>query len=96
MAVAARLVPCAIGTDTGGSVRLPAAWCGVTGLKTTAGRVSTYGVLPLSPTLDTPGPMTRSVEDAAILLEGLQGADPLDPKTLGRRDAEPMSGLRAA
>jgi aspartyl-tRNA(Asn)/glutamyl-tRNA(Gln) amidotransferase subunit A len=94
VAVAARLVPCAIGTDTGGSVRLPAAWCGVTGLKTTVGRVSTHGVLPLSPTLDTPGPMTRSVEDAAILLEVLQGADPLDPKTLGRRDAEPMPGLR--
>jgi aspartyl-tRNA(Asn)/glutamyl-tRNA(Gln) amidotransferase subunit A len=94
VAVAARLVPCAIGTDTGGSVRLPAAWCGVTGLKTTAGRVSTFGVLPLSPTLDTPGPITRSVEDAALLLEVLQGADPLDPKTLGRRDAEPMPGLR--
>jgi aspartyl-tRNA(Asn)/glutamyl-tRNA(Gln) amidotransferase subunit A len=94
VAVAARLVPCAIGTDTGGSVRLPAAWCGITGLKTTIGRISTYGVLPLSPTLDTPGPMTRSVEDAAILLEILQGGDPLDPKTLGRRDAEPMPGLR--
>ena len=94
VAVAARLVPCAIGTDTGGSVRLPAGWCGITGLKTTVGRISTHGVLPLSPTLDTPGPMTRSVEDAAILLQVLQGADPLDPKTLGRRDAEPMSGLR--
>ena len=94
VAVAARLVPCAIGTDTGGSVRLPAAWCGITGLKTTVGRVSTHGVLPLSPTLDTPGPMVRSVEDAAILLEVLQGADPLDPKTQGRRDAEPMPGLR--
>jgi aspartyl-tRNA(Asn)/glutamyl-tRNA(Gln) amidotransferase subunit A len=94
VAVAARLVPCAIGTDTGGSVRMPAAWCGITGLKTTIGRVSTHGVLPLSPTLDTPGPMTRSVEDAAILLQVLQGADPLDPKTLGRRDAEPMPGLR--
>ena len=94
VAVAARLVPCAIGTDTGGSVRLPAGWCGITGLKTTVGRISTHGVLPLSPTLDTPGPMTRSVEDAAILLEVLQGADPLDPKTLGRRDAEPMPGLR--
>lgn len=94
VAVAARLVPCAIGTDTGGSVRLPAAWCGITGLKTTIGRISTYGVLPLSPTLDTPGPMTRSVEDAAILLQVLQGADPLDSKTLGHRDAEPMPELR--
>ena len=94
VAVAARLVPCAIGTDTGGSVRLPAGWCGITGLKTTVGRISTHGVLPLSPTLDTPGPMTRSVEDAAILLQVLQGPDPLDPKTLGRRDAEPMTGIR--
>jgi aspartyl-tRNA(Asn)/glutamyl-tRNA(Gln) amidotransferase subunit A len=94
VAVAARLVPCAVGTDTGGSVRLPAAWCGVTGLKTTVGRISTHGVLPLSPTLDTPGPMARTVEDAAILLQVLQGADPLDPKTLGGHDAEPMPGLR--
>ncbi|MBW8268137.1 amidase [Caldovatus aquaticus] len=94
VAVAAHLVPCAIGTDTGGSVRLPAAWCGITGLKTTIGRISTHGVLPLSPTLDTPGPMTRSVEDAALLLAVLQGADPRDPKTLGLRDAEPMPALR--
>lgn len=94
VAVAARLVPCAIGTDTGGSVRLPAGWCGITGLKTTIGRISAYGVLPLSPTLDTPGPMTRSVEDAALLLQLLQGPDPLDPKTLGLRASEPMPGLR--
>ena len=75
------MVPCALGTDTGGSVRIPAAWCGITGLKTTIGRISTYGVLPLSPTLDTPGPLTRSVEDAAVLLQVMQGADPRDPRT---------------
>ena len=94
VAVAARMVPCALGTDTGGSVRLPASWCGVTGLKTTIGRISTYGVLPLTPTLDTPGPMTRSVEDAAILLRVMQGADPLDPRTLSLRDTDPMLTLR--
>src|SRR5271163_4287667 len=70
------------GTDTGGSVRLPASWCGLSGLKTTIGRVSTYGILPLSPSLDTPGPMARSVEDAALLFGVMQGADPLDRLTL--------------
>jgi len=93
VAVAARMVPCAIGTDTGGSVRLPAAWCGITGLKTTIGRISTYGVLPLTPTLDTPGPMTRSVEDAALLLKLMQGADARDPRTLTLRDVDPMPTL---
>jgi len=94
VAVAARMVPCAVGTDTGGSVRVPASWCGITGLKTTIGRVSTYGVLPLSPTLDTPGALTRTVEDAAVLLQVMQGADPRDPRTLSLRDVEPMSTLR--
>lgn len=94
VAVAARLVPCAIGTDTGGSVRLPAAWCGITGLKTTIGRISTYGVLPLSQTLDTPGPMARSVEDCALLLQIMQGADPADPHTLGLQASQPMATLR--
>src|SRR4051812_47066762 len=83
VAVAAGLAPWAIGTDTGGSVRLPASWCGLSGLKTTIGRVSTYGILPLAPSLDTPGPMARSVEDAALLFSVMQGPDPLDPRTLG-------------
>jgi aspartyl-tRNA(Asn)/glutamyl-tRNA(Gln) amidotransferase subunit A len=94
VAVAARMVPCAIGTDTGGSVRLPAAWCGITGLKTTIGRISTYGVLPLSPTLDTPGPLTRSVEDAALLLQIMQGADRRDWRTLLLRDCDAQACLR--
>ncbi len=94
VAVGARLAPCAIGTDTGGSVRIPAAWNGITGLKTTIGRISVHGVLPLSPTLDTPGPITRSVEDAAILLELLQGEDPHDRLTRGHRPADPMPTLR--
>src|SRR5689334_7750086 len=94
VAVAAGLAPAAIGTDTGGSVRLPAAWCGIVGLKVTAGRISTYGVLPLSSTLDTPGPMTRSVEDAALLFRALNGPDPKDPATLAWTPADPMPTLR--
>jgi aspartyl-tRNA(Asn)/glutamyl-tRNA(Gln) amidotransferase subunit A len=94
VAVAAGLAPWAVGTDTGGSVRLPASWCGITGLKTTIGRVSTHGVLPLSPTLDTPGPMARDVEDAALLYAVMQGSDPLDPLTRGLPYTDPMPGLR--
>lgn len=94
VAVAAGLAPWAIGTDTGGSVRLPSSWCGITGLKTTIGRISTHGVLPLSSTLDTPGPMTRSVEDAALLYRLLAGPDPRDPKTLLQPVADPLPGLK--
>ncbi|HJS86728.1 MAG TPA: amidase [Acetobacteraceae bacterium] len=94
VAVAARMVPWAVGTDTGGSVRLPASFCGVTGLKTTIGRISTYGVLPLAPTLDTPGPITRNAEDAALLYQVLQGADPLDFRTVGRDISDPMRALK--
>jgi aspartyl-tRNA(Asn)/glutamyl-tRNA(Gln) amidotransferase subunit A len=94
VAVAARLAPCAIGTDTGGSVRLPAAWCGIAGLKTTIGRISVHGVLPLAATLDTPGPMTRSVEDAAILFNILQGPDALDPLTLRHAPDDPLPSLK--
>jgi len=93
VAVAARLAPWAIGTDTGGSVRIPAAWNGITGLKTTIGRISAFGVLPLSPTLDTPGPITRDVEDAALLLSVLQGEDRRDRHTLGVQDVDPMADL---
>jgi aspartyl-tRNA(Asn)/glutamyl-tRNA(Gln) amidotransferase subunit A len=94
VAVAARMAPCAIGTDTGGSVRVPASWCGITGLKTTIGRISTYGVIPLSPTLDTPGPLARGVEDCAILLMLMQGNDPLDPLTARLPPSAPMENLR--
>jgi aspartyl-tRNA(Asn)/glutamyl-tRNA(Gln) amidotransferase subunit A len=94
VAVAAGLVPWAIGTDTGGSVRLPSSFCGLSGLKTTVGRVSTYGVLPLSPSLDTPGPMAHSVEDAALLYEVMQGPDPRDPKTLACPAGAPLSDLK--
>ena len=94
VAVAARMVPCAIGTDTGGSVRIPAAWCGISALKTTVGRISTHGVLPLSPSLDTPGPMTRTIADAAILLEVLQGNDPRDIRTLALKNVDPFRDLQ--
>ncbi|HEX3865059.1 MAG TPA: amidase [Stellaceae bacterium] len=92
VAVAAGFAPWAIGTDTGGSVRLPAAWCGLSGLKTTIGRVSTYGILPLAPSLDTPGPLARNVEDAALLYGVMHGADPLDRRTL----AAPSAGNATA
>jgi aspartyl-tRNA(Asn)/glutamyl-tRNA(Gln) amidotransferase subunit A len=94
VAVSAGMTPMAIGTDTGGSVRLPAGWCGIVGLKVTAGRISTHGVLPLSSTLDTPGPLTRSVEDAALIFRLLNGADPRDPQTLAWTPADPMPELR--
>jgi aspartyl-tRNA(Asn)/glutamyl-tRNA(Gln) amidotransferase subunit A len=93
VAVAARMAPWALGTDTGCSVRQPAAWCGITGLKTTIGRISTYGILPLSPTLDTPGTMARTVRDVALLYDLLQGPDPLDRLTQGRPAADPMPTL---
>src|SRR5262249_21940723 len=82
VAVAARLAPWAIGTDTGGSVRLPASFCGLTALETTIRRVSPHGILPLRPTPRTPGPMARSVEDVALLYRAMYGPDPLDPHTL--------------
>jgi aspartyl-tRNA(Asn)/glutamyl-tRNA(Gln) amidotransferase subunit A len=94
VAVAAGLAPVAIGTDTGGSVRIPAAWNGIVGLKVTAGRISTYGVLPLSFTLDTPGPLARTVEDAALIYRVLSGPDPRDPQTLTWTPADPFPTLR--
>jgi aspartyl-tRNA(Asn)/glutamyl-tRNA(Gln) amidotransferase subunit A len=93
VAVGAGLAPVAIGTDTGGSVRLPAAWCGIVGLKVTAGRISTHGVLPLSFTLDTPGPLARSVEDAALIFRALNGPDRRDAQTLAWAPADPLPAL---
>jgi aspartyl-tRNA(Asn)/glutamyl-tRNA(Gln) amidotransferase subunit A len=78
-AVAARLTFAALGSDTGGSVRMPAHFCGVTGLKTTYGRVSRAGAMPLSQSLDTVGPLARTAEDCALLLGLMAGADPEDP-----------------
>ncbi|MGQ0545780.1 MAG: amidase [Betaproteobacteria bacterium] len=90
VAVAAALAPCGIGTDTGGSVRIPAAWCGIVGLKTTIGRVSVEGVLPLAHTLDTPGPMCRDVEDAALLFNVLKEPSPDDALAGLRRGVSGM------
>jgi len=74
--VAARLAACGVGTDTGGSVRIPAAFCGLTGLKVTEGQLPLDGIQPLSHTLDTPGPMCRSAIDAAIMYQTMAGREP--------------------
>jgi aspartyl-tRNA(Asn)/glutamyl-tRNA(Gln) amidotransferase subunit A len=81
-ALAARMCLLATGTDTGGSIRIPAACCGVTGFKPTYGLVSCYGIIPLSWSLDHAGPLARSVEECALLLDALVGHDPRDPASL--------------
>jgi aspartyl-tRNA(Asn)/glutamyl-tRNA(Gln) amidotransferase subunit A len=83
VAVAAGLVPVALGTDTGGSVRSPSALCGIIGMKTSLGLIGRRGVQPLALIFDAVGPMTRSVEDAALIQAALQGEDPEDPSTFG-------------
>ena len=80
-AVAASLCLGALGTDTGGSIRIPSALCGIVGLKPTYGRVSRYGITPLSWSLDHAGPMAKTVEDVALLLQAMAGADVKDPST---------------
>ncbi|MFT5115671.1 MAG: aspartyl-tRNA(Asn)/glutamyl-tRNA(Gln) amidotransferase subunit A [Parasphingorhabdus sp.] len=91
VAVSAGLVPCAVGTDTGGSVRGPAAWCGIVGLKTTQGLLSNDGVIPLSHTLDTIGPMTQTIDDAALMLDVMCGN-----KNSGIRSTASVAGMRLA
>ena len=83
VSVSAGLAPVALGSDTGGSVRAPAALCGVVGLKTSVGRISRQGIYPLSWTLDSPGTLARTVEDAALVYQALRGPDPGDRATLG-------------
>jgi aspartyl-tRNA(Asn)/glutamyl-tRNA(Gln) amidotransferase subunit A len=92
VAVAAGLAAGALGTDTGGSVRIPAALCGIVGLKPTYGRVSRAGVIPLAWSLDHVGPMTRTVTDAALMLQVLAGRDPADPSSV----AVPVPDYRRA
>ncbi|MBN9490357.1 MAG: amidase, partial [Alphaproteobacteria bacterium] len=84
VAVAARLAPAGIGSDTGGSVRVPSAFNGLVGLKVTFGRIGLSGTMLLSWTLDSIGPLARSVEDCALLLNALAAPDPRDPTTLGQ------------
>ena len=99
-AVAAGLVPWAIGTDTGGSIRQPAALCGVVGLKPTYGAVSRYGMIAFASSLDQCGPLTRDVTDAALLLRHMVGRDPCDSTSLGHPDdvelpsATDLNGLK--
>jgi aspartyl-tRNA(Asn)/glutamyl-tRNA(Gln) amidotransferase subunit A len=95
VAVAAGLAPMGLGSDTGGSVRLPAALCGTVGLKTTVGRVSRAGVYPLSFTLDSVGPLARSVEDAGLVYQTLQGADLQDATTAGVAPHDALRDLKA-
>jgi aspartyl-tRNA(Asn)/glutamyl-tRNA(Gln) amidotransferase subunit A len=99
-AVAGRLAPCAIGTDTGGSIRQPASLSGIVGLKPTYGAISRYGMVAFASSLDQCGPLTRTVADAALLLRAMQGADPHDSTSvgidgeLGLPSADSVSGLR--
>jgi aspartyl-tRNA(Asn)/glutamyl-tRNA(Gln) amidotransferase subunit A len=98
--VAGGLAPWSIGTDTGGSIRQPAAFCGIVGLKPTYGAISRYGMIAFASSLDQCGPLTRTVSDAALLLAMLQGRDPLDSTSVGIEggvslpDREDLSGLR--
>jgi len=92
-ALAARMVPAALGTDTGASIRVPAAVCGVAGIKPTYGRCSRHGVISLAWSLDCPGPMARRMLDVALLLGVMAGADPADPTTLAGRAGPYPTGV---
>ncbi|WP_027847617.1 Asp-tRNA(Asn)/Glu-tRNA(Gln) amidotransferase subunit GatA [Marinospirillum minutulum] len=92
-AVAARLVPAATGTDTGGSIRQPAAFCGITGLKPTYGRVSRWGMVAYASSMDQAGPMARSAEDCALLLEQMAGFDERDSTSLDHPVPDYLSQL---
>jgi aspartyl-tRNA(Asn)/glutamyl-tRNA(Gln) amidotransferase subunit A len=100
--VAGGLAPCAIGTDTGGSIRQPASLCGIVGLKPTYGAISRYGMIAFASSLDQCGPLTRDVTDAALLLAAMQGRDPCDSTSVGIEGGvsapsrEDLSGLRFA
>ncbi|MCA1790839.1 MAG: Asp-tRNA(Asn)/Glu-tRNA(Gln) amidotransferase subunit GatA [Thioalkalivibrio sp.] len=94
-AVAARLVPAATGTDTGGSIRQPASFCGITGIKPTYGRVSRYGMIAFASSLDQAGPMAASAEDCALMLNAMAGFDPRDSTSVERSAEDFTAGLGA-
>jgi aspartyl-tRNA(Asn)/glutamyl-tRNA(Gln) amidotransferase subunit A len=99
-AVAGGLAPCALGTDTGGSIRQPASLCGIVGLKPTYGAISRYGMIAFASSLDQCGPLTRDVTDAALLLAAMEGRDPCDSTSVGIEGGivapsrEDLTGLR--
>ena len=93
-AVAARATYAALGSDTGGSIRLPASFCGTSGIKPTYGRVSRAGAMPLSFSLDTVGPLARTVEDCALILSTLAGPDPRDPVAEAREVPDYLAQMR--
>jgi len=95
VAVAAGMATAAIGSDTGGSIRIPSSLNGLVGLKPTAASVSNHGVFPLSQTLDSIGPLARSVEDAGLVYDAIRGPDALDPATLFAPRRNPLALLRA-